>query len=527
VRYSLALLALVVLGLAGCSDNESRDGDAWTFEHPDAEDSVVEPEWQTGFCEDPPAAAPVVQTNSEGGRWSVALAEQWQSHEIVSSDSDLLSGLVASHRSLPVEAGLVVIPADDPERRPTDYPAFDILERFGEVGRRTGGGVFQNHEFNDAWTVEAELVLPDRVELRQLRNDMVIRTSQRVDVDTDYPYPTGSERRESEFHVRMTAIRRELTSGDVQEAYLFSLAPLSAWEAEADVRRALREFTDTTAFAEPDGAERVLDCKMGQRMVGAVDVLFLVDTTASTSQERVVAVLEEMATGLSNDTWDWRVGISVMNPDQPRPIGGWRTQPEALVADGQLAFDEYAGHGAGTATIRSVVNEMIDGGADDGFDKLAQKVIVVLSQGPDFSLSDMTEAERSNYVDETASLARQSTVLAGLGGGDCNGTAAWSYRELAERTGGAHDSICQPRVAVSDLFFTSGPSGQDITLPHTPISATIRVFTAEEELPRGEGGFRYSPSGNGIYVPWERIAAERGQPVPVAVVYERWEGNDD
>lgn len=247
-----------------------------------------------------------------------------------------------------------------------------------------------------------------------------------------------------------------------------------------------------------------------QQPLPAVDLLFVIDDTASMAQEQVALAegLSALVTSLNAQELSWQAGVVTM--DHSGEDAGWLlgspyvlssslSDAEALFALAvQVGTDGQAVE-AGLAAATTALELAAPGGPNAGFRRdEASLHVVFLSDSDDGSqdwLGDDPVGAFIGTLEDQAvageSMARASAIVGDVPGGcltkDGSAQAGFAYASVVEASGGVLASICQ--ADFGDLLDAVGTASlswtTEFTLREVPIADSVRVSVDGERLDTG------------------------------------------
>lgn len=270
-----------------------------------------------------------------------------------------------------------------------------------------------------------------------------------------------------------------------------------------------------------------------QKDVSVVDMLFVVDDSASMAeeQEALATAFSDFVDGLSNTNVDFHLGVISTSQDSDDPRAGHLLgTPPYLTADDdyQSAFEERVLMGIGGSDKEKGLQAALTAlspanlaGANEGFlRKPAQLLIVFVTDEEDCSDfgaldsfdSDACYQQPDELVPTTQALAElqalkgdtdlvQVAAIMGLSWSDCdNAYPSDRYRQLAEATSGFMGDICESDWSdmLYELGLNAGGMRSEFRLTGRAIPDTLEVRVDDVPIPSARN-WRYEEENTTIY----------------------------
>ncbi len=246
----------------------------------------------------------------------------------------------------------------------------------------------------------------------------------------------------------------------------------------------------------------------------AVDILWVVDDTPSMAAEQAALAdaIEGFAEGLLDLGAAWQVGVvstDISGEDagvlrgNPWIITPAADDPTAALADAALVGTDGAEPAGGLGAAWLALTEPLASGANLGFRRPEAALhVIVYADGDDASepvLGDDPAGAFLDFLADEAAASGQPAILSAIVGDSPSGcvgsggtaVAGERYLAVAEGSGGATASVCDPDFAVlmDALASISAPFPDTFPLSAVPEPGTVRVSVDGERL---DGGWSLS-----------------------------------
>jgi hypothetical protein len=398
------------------------------------------------------------------------------------------------------------------------------------------GGIFPTHTGRDA-TIGRYLIRTNTaLSYKEMRDALLfgMSTFDRADA-TGLPVAGGAAYRE--YRVFVSAIYREYHNGEKQVLTSVAIAPSHKYDAREIVRFRMDDLTNTTNISEAPDEHRVR-CSVEEPVENSkVDFYWILDQSGSMGPyyDIVTNVANQFYDQLRNTGLDYRLGVTTMDEDFHGHLiagTGWHTDLTTFLA-----------------AVDAVINWTGDGGNEFGLKVAAEGIKYMKGlQGPvpsdqrirsDATLitiwmtdeRDQTMKNTGNdqtILNDWKNFFLQNTVgFSIVGDGNGCGEDGQAYREVAQLTNGGTALLCANDLTetIRDIIYkATGYVG--LTLPHTPISSSLRVYINGEWVPRSRtNGFDYFASSDSIsFFGTYRPEPAQGALVPdhIAINYQIW-----
>jgi hypothetical protein len=422
---------------------------------------------------------------------------------------------------------------------PTDVLAGyrSAISRVGAIDQDNVGGMFDTHDVNKAAIGKYLIRTSSPMSYKEVRDALLFEmaTFDRADA-TGLPVAGGAEY--SDYRVFVSAIYREYGNGEKQVLTSVAIAPADKYNAREIVRFRMDDLTNTTNIAEAPDTHRVR-CSLEEPVENSkVDFYWVLDQSSSmyTYYDVMVSVTAQFYDKLRNTGLDFRLGVATMDQDyggKLLPGTEWHTDSatfEAAVASVRhWPGNTYSEDGLASAEMGITYMKGLSGPVPSNQRIRSDATLVTVFMTDD---RDTTVAGASNpnvLINDFKNFFVQHTHAFIIGGTDTCGVAdSMAYREVAQYTGGSFASVCSDDLSetIEDIIFkTTGYVG--LTLPHTPISSSLRVYIDGEWVPRSRSnGFDYFASTDSIaFFGSYRPEPAQGNLVPdhIAINYEVWQ----
>jgi hypothetical protein len=247
--------------------------------------------------------------------------------------------------------------------------------------------------------------------------------------------------------------------------------------------------------AEPDRRVAVTE-RFVQSPLAQVDILFVVDRTASMAQEHdaLIAAADGLALQLQQAGVSWQLGLvdAEMGGDRPGWLLGepwvWTATSgdlEAHLADVLVTAEPAGLAEAGIAAALEALDLSGPGLPNEGFRRPdAALHVVFLSDGDDASAGLVSDPVGGliERLDQEAAGTAMASAIVGDDPGGCvsasgSATAGGQYVEVAVATGGSVGSICATDFdpIVADVGSASIVLPTEFTLQNTPVNDNLTV----------------------------------------------------
>ena len=391
------------------------------------------------------------------------------------------------------------------------------INQVGNIYQDLTEGQFTSHDGNQAAPGEYRITANGQT-VRQVRDELLFKLLGRPSGDiSGLPVSSGNAR--ANYYVKVTVLERA-----DRLITLVATAPEQFYNDRDQVQFRLSDLTNTTNVAQA-GDEEELRCHAfpTNLEIPKADFYWILDNSGSmnNTNTKMSNFAVDFYNQLQNTTLDYRLGVTnteFANAGKFR-AAGWHTDPTTFSNE-----------------IREYVVD-ISGASEYGLTN-AQKGITYMSQSstplatrirPDATHATIIISDEESEVLQNESAASKAMQIAAfknffknktlmfviavldaqcqnqLGG---FGDLGLGYEEVALSTGGAAASLCSTDLSstISQIINTVTGRASTFTMPQTPISSTIRVFTGSETdatmgmwAPRSrDSGFDYFPQRNAL-----------------------------
>lgn len=443
-------------------------------------------------------------------------------------ETDEVKGLVF-RREADAEDGI----GDDPVARIAEHRA--QLAGVAEITSAYNGGdlLAAEHELRKAPPIDVyspraiaryDVRWPEPATVSEVREALFYALSPYPSEDVS-DLPDQAEGHEyTEFRIELSVKNwRGDSSVDRPVVTATAVAPIEAIDDEPELTTQMRGAVAPSNFGGLDWVDH--NCEfVPTAEPPQVDVYVLLDTTEAMDEhtEAVDGALEELYARLDDSMYDARIGLTTMDPDQKgrlRSETGWLTGREAILSEADALRE--ASHSDerpdGIEAARAGLDHYFDEGDEEpgelAFREDARVLTLFLSDAEAGQFEEMTDSEivGSDEFDEEHRLffQRRTVVFAATGAdGDCTGQKAASYTALAEATGGAHTSLCDPHLAEATGRFAldsaDGASTHGVRSRATSGSIEVYLDGARLDQSHRDGFFR-SPLTDALVYTGEAI----------------------
>ncbi|QDG50954.1 VWA domain-containing protein [Persicimonas caeni] len=370
------------------------------------------------------------------------------------------------------------------------------------------------------------------------RNDVLFALAP-FGVDEVSGLPQAASGQHTAFDVQIAAIEREHHSGEHQTLVTAAVAPSSLYDAEARVRRRMKDLTDATGVAEITDGRSTRCWLFAPRERPQTDFYWVVDHSSSMDDDyaQLRTSAEKLFDDLAHVDIDYRMGVTTMEGARGGRLtnAGWTTDEASfLAALDSVTVAPSAEPSRGLEAAREGL-EFMNGQAssppppDEKLRPDAQVVTIFATDNEayTFEQTDLDSTAGQQALSDYEDFFRSTSYVYALvgDGSQCGAADGASYRRLSQATGGAHHSLCSTPNFLGELIVDAAGGREVFRLPNTPISSSLRVYVDGRWVPRSrQDGFEYFPSSNAIaffgeYVPEIK---ESGEPEFVAVHYDHF-----
>jgi hypothetical protein len=417
------------------------------------------------------------------------------------------------------------------------------ISRVEHVDNPNDGGVFETHDGHKAVIGTYILNVPAEPSYKEVRDALLFEmaTFDRADV-TGLPPAGGAVY--DKYHVLVSAIYRDLGDSEKQVIASVAIAPSQKYNSREIVKFRMGDLTNTTNIAQARDEHRVR-CSLDEPVKNAkVDFYWVLDQSSSMWDyyDVMVDVSNLFYAELRNTSLDYRLGVTTMDEDfggHLLPGTSWHndlpTFQAAVASVRHWSGDTGSEDGLVSAQMGIKYMKGLDGPVPSDERIRSDATLVTVFMTDDADTTVKTSSNPNALINDFKNFFVQHTHAFVIGGKDgINGTPdcgiadSTAYREVAQFTGGSAASVCSDDLSgtIEDIIFkATGYVG--LTLPHTPISSSLRVYIDGEWVPRSRtDGFDYFAASDSIsfYGSYRPEPAEESLvPDPIAVHYQVWQ----
>ncbi len=412
----------------------------------------------------------------------------------------------------------------------------------------THGAAFDTHDGHRATIGHYEIDTPTAKTPAKVREELLFGMDAFARSNlTGGGLPSTAGTSYSSFRIDVSVSHRTKSSGPNQVLVSMAVAPAPVVDSDPQVRFEMEDLVNTTNVSG-SGASTVIQCDsiIPREKTPRANVYWVVDQSdvQGSKVPSSAGFNQTLHNQMLGTQIDMSLGITNMNPDnQGRLYSPWTQNGMQFASNIQNAGNTCTGWSCGgsikpglevayegTRYMRVLLPETPPSAerVDDG----ASMVTIFMADDPAYSVASGS-ASLSMYRNFFTGSRADTTAFAVTGTPNCaqDGSA---YRDVALATGGGAGSICSNDVSaiLSDIVFSAAGELSGYVLSETPVSASLSVFTDNDQdptkatfVPRSrDDGFDYFPEHNtvaffGSYRPKNRQMTDYAEDF-VAVRYE-------
>ena len=259
---------------------------------------------------------------------------------------------------------------------------------------------------------------------------------------------------------------------------------------------------DAVESSVPVAGTTMVEERFEQEGLPPVDVLVVVDSTASMEQEQNILAdaFAELPGRLEEAGVGWQLGVASMDMDMK---GLLRGEPWVLTAgtddlEARLASNLAVGVGAlgpeaGLAVVLAVLEEARVPGQNSGFRRSSAALHILMVSDSDDQSQDWLGPDPVGAFLEALEEEGGGTVSTWVGDvpQGCSGAYGDAlpgerYVEVVQLTGGVHASICEPTLdGFATILEQQAPDQTDFPLQYSPMRENLAAVVVDGEPATG------------------------------------------